>query len=126
MKHDSIPPITSRIYLLLERKKISQSELARVLGIRQSTVSGWKQKFNEPEAELLEPISKALNVSLEWLITGTEPSQDSASDLPEDKQLLLQHYDHCNQEGKNRIMEQAEFIASKYPLQGKSSEYKIG
>ena len=126
MKHDTIPPITSRIYLLLERKKISQSELARILGIRQSTISGWKQKNNEPEAELLEPISKALDVSLEWLITGIDTTSDSASDLPEDEQLLLQHYNQCSQEGKNRIMEQAEFIASKYPQQGKSSEYKIG
>lgn len=126
MKHETIPPITSRIYLLLERKKISQSELARTLGIRQSTVSGWKQKFNEPEAELLEPISKALNVSLEWLITGTETLSNSTSDLLKDEQQLLQHYNQCNPEGKNKIMEQAEFFASKYPKQGKSSEYKIG
>ena len=126
MKHETIPPITSRIYLLLERKKISQSELARTLGIRQSTVSGWKQKYNEPEAELLEPISKALNVSLEWLITGTETISDSTSDLLADEQLLLHHYNHCNPEGKTKIMEQAEFFASKYPKQGKSSEYKIG
>ncbi len=126
MKHDSIPPITSRIYLLLEHKNMSQSELARALGIRQSTISGWRQKFNEPEAELLEPISKALNVSIEWLITGTESNTIESSTFPEDKQQLLEYYDQCNLEGKNRILEQAEFIATKYPQQGKSSEYKIG
>ena len=126
MKHDSIPPITSRIYFLLEHKNMSQSELARILGIRQSTVSGWKQKFNEPEAELLEPISKALNVTLEWLITGTESAVTSLPTFQEDKQQLLDYYDQCNPEGKNRILEQAEFIAAKYPQQGKSSEYKIG
>ena len=126
MKHDSIPPITSRIYLLLEHKNMSQSELARALGIRQSTISGWRQKFNEPEAELLEPISKALNVSIEWLITGTESNTTESSTFPEDKQQLLEYYDQCNLEGKNRILEQAEFIATKYPQQGKSSEYKIG
>ena len=126
MKHETIPPITSRIYLLLERKKISQSELARTLGIRQSTVSGWKQKYNEPEAELLEPISKALNVSLQWLITGEETISNPITDLLVDEKQLLQHYNQCNQEGKIKIMEQAEFFAAKYPKLGKSSEYKIG
>lgn len=126
MKHDSIPPITKRIFLLLEQKKISQSELARTLGIRQSTISGWKQKFNEPEAELLEPIANALNISVEWLITGKDTIEPGAL-LPEQEQLLLNYYHAANQEGQERIIEQAEFLSAKYPkLEGKSSEYKIG
>lgn len=126
MKHTSVPPITNRIYSILDEKKISQSELAKQIGIRQSTISGWRQRFNEPEAELLEPIAEALNVSLQWLITGTESVTPSLPTFPEDKQKLLDYYDQCNNEGKNRILEQAEFIAMKHPQQGKSSEYKIG
>lgn len=125
MKHTTIPPITNRIFTILEQKNISQSELARILGIRQSTISGWKQKFNEPEAELLEPISKALNISIEWLITGIEKLEPGTT-LPDEEQQLLNYYHTSNREGKNRIMEQAEFISTKYPQQGKSSEYKIG
>ena len=125
MKHTTIPPITSRIFSVLDQKNITQSELARTLGIRQSTISTWKQKFNEPEAELLEPISKALNISLEWLITGIE-NVVPGTVLPDEEQQLLDYYNASNQDGKSRIMEQAEFIAAKYPAQGKSSEYKIG
>lgn len=125
MKHTSIPPITGRIFSVLEQKNISQSELARKLGIRQSTISGWKQKFNEPEAELLEPIANALNVSIEFLITGTEKIIPGTV-LPDEEQQLLDYYNAANQDGKVRIMEQAEFLAAKYPQQGKSSEYKIG
>lgn len=123
MKHETIPPITNRIFTLLEQKKISQSELSRKLNIKQSTISGWKQRKNEPEAELLEPISKALNVSLQWLITGNESLHEK---IPEEEQNLLNFFKQCNQEGKNRILEQAEFIASKYPQEGRLSKYKIG
>ena len=111
MKHDSIPPITSRIFFLLEEKKISQSELARVLGIRQSTISGWKQKFNEPEAELLEPISKALNISVEYLVTGRDHIEPGTV-LPAAEQQLLDYYHAASSEGQERIMEQAEILSA--------------
>lgn len=112
MKHDTIPPITNRIFYLLDEKKISQSELARMLGIRQSTISGWRLKKNEPEAELLEPIAQALNVSLLWLITGKELPLPI---LPEE-QKLLQYYNSSNQDGKGRILEYAKFISELYSL----------
>lgn len=123
MKHDTIPPITNRIFTLLEQKKISQSELARIINIKQSTISGWKQRKNEPEAELLEPISKALNVSIQWLITGNENLHEK---IPEEEQQLLNFFKQCNQEGKNRILEHAEFIASKYPQERRLYNYKTG
>ena len=112
MKHDTIPPITTRIFNLLQEKKITQSELAKMIGTRQSTISGWKQNNNEPEAELLEPIAKALNVSLHWLITGKELLIPS---LPEE-QLLLEIYYHSNKDGKQRILEYAKFISEAYTL----------
>ena len=113
-------------FFLLEEKKISQSELARILGIRQSTISGWKQKFNEPEAELLEPISKALNISLEYLITGREHIEPGTV-LPENEQQLLNYYHAANSDGQNQILKHAKYIAAEYPKAlGKSSEYKIG
>ena len=110
MKHTTIPPITSRIFNLLQEKKITQSELANMIGTRQSTISGWKQNNNEPEAELLEPIAKALNVSLNWLITGKELLVPSR---PEE-QFLLEIYYHSNNDGKQRILEYAKFISEAY------------
>lgn len=110
MKHTTVPPITSRIFNLLQEKKITQSELAKMIGTRQSTISGWRQNNNEPEAELLEPIAKSLNVSLNWLITGKELLIPA---LPEE-QLLLEFYHHSNENGKQRILEYAKFISETY------------
>ena len=119
-------PITHRIYEICETKKISQSELGRRINKRQSVISSWGQNETEPPTKLLPLIAEALDVSITWLITGLESADHTLTSFSEDEQLLLQLYEQCNQEGKNRIMEQAEFIASKYPQQGKSSEYKIG
>ena len=107
-----------------QRKKIniSQKELCKKCNIIDTTYSSWKNRNRLPSIDDIYVLSKILNVSIEWLITGTETLPEQT---PEDKQLLLNYYDHCNQEGKNRIIEQAEFIATKYPKQGKSSEYKI-
>ena len=115
-----------RILTIAEEKNIKQADIAKAIGKGTSHITNWKNRNTDPPIEHLPAIATLLDVSIEWLITGTETTHNSTSYLPEDKQQLLQYYDQCNQEGKNRIMEQAEFIASKYPQQGKSSEYKIG
>ena len=112
-----------RILVAAEQKKIKQADIAKAIGKGTSQITNWKNRNSDPPIEHLPAIAALLDVSLEWLITGTETLPEKT---PEDKQQLLDYYDQCNQEGKNRIMEQAEFIASKYPQQGKSSEYKIG
>lgn len=115
-----------RIFMIMKEKNIKDKPIYTAAKVPKNTFGGWRKSLKNPDPDTLPEIAKVLGVSLEWLITGTEKISDSAPDLPEDEQQLLQHYNHCNQEGKNRIMEQAEFIASKYPQQGKSSEYKIG
>ena len=115
--------IVERIEFQRKKLNISQKELCQKCNIIDTTYSSWKNRNRLPSLDDIIILSKALSTSLEWLITGTETLPEKT---PEDKQKLLNYYDRCNQEGKNRIMEQAEFIASKYPNEGKSSEYKIG
>ena len=115
--------IVERIEFQRKKLNISQKELCQKCNIIDTTYSSWKNRNRLPSIDDIQKISENLHVSIEWLITGTDALPEQT---PEDKQLLLNYYDHCNQEGKNRILEQAEFIASKYPQQGKSSEYKIG
>ena len=110
-----------RILATAENKKIKQADIAKAIGKGTAQVTNWKNRNSDPPVEHLPAIAKLLDVSLEWLITGT----DSGTATP-DEQQLLNYYNSSNQEGKSRIMEQAEFIAQKYPAQGKSSDYKIG
>lgn len=112
-----------RILVTAAQKNIKQADIAKAIGKGTSQITNWKIRGSDPPIEHIPTIAKLLDVSIEWLITGNEspPKQ-----ITEDKQKLLDYYEKCNQEGKNRIMEQAEFLATKYPQQGKSSEFKIG
>lgn len=122
MKHETVPPITSRIFDVLTKKNITQTNFAKLIGTRQSTVSGWRQKCNEPEAELLELIASVLDVSIEWLITGKE-AKKNINHLPEHKKLI-ECYNNSNETGKERIMEQAIFLSEKHPSNLNSSGEK--
>ena len=113
--------IVERIESQRKKLNLSQKELCQKCNIIDTTYSSWKNRNRLPSAEDIMQLAKILNTSVEWLITG----KDSGTATPEEQQLL-NYYNTSNQEGKNRIMEQAEFIAQKYPAQGKSSDYKIG
>lgn len=113
--------IQERIDFLMKKQNISKAELARRINKPYTTVDNWFKRNSSPNSEIITSLAIALNTSSEWLITGT----DSGTAAP-DEQQLLNYYNSSNQEGKSRIMEQAEFIAQKYPAQGKSSDCKIG
>lgn len=118
--------LPERMSEIMTEKKISKADLAKKLNISYSTIQSWIKRNSDPGSIYIEPIAKALNVTINYLVTGTESETTTSPSFPEDKQQLINYYDQCNPEGKNRILEQAEFIAAKYPQQGKSSDYKIG
>lgn len=118
--------IMERILFIANSKNIKEAEIARAVNKGTGQITNWKNRNTTPPAELLLKIAKLLNVSIEYLITGKDTIELGAL-LPEQEQLLLNYYHSANQEGQERIIEQAEFLSAKYPkLEGKSSEYKIG
>ena len=69
--------IGERIYKYLEEKGMSQAEFVSRTGISQSTVSDWKIKKNNPSADKIMVICKALDISPYELLTGTEDMDNS-------------------------------------------------
>lgn len=67
-----------------ERKKLglTQKELAEIIGVTDKAVSKWENGRGFPDISLLEPLSKALNISVTELIHGekTENNTLKASD----------------------------------------------
>lgn len=53
-----------------EAAGMTQAQLARRLGIKKSTLSGWEQDLSEPRANKLSMMAGLLNVSIMWLLTG--------------------------------------------------------
>jgi transcriptional regulator with XRE-family HTH domain len=53
-----------------EATGMTQAQLARRLGVKKATVTGWEQDLSEPRANKLSMMAGLLNVSIMWLLTG--------------------------------------------------------
>jgi len=49
---------------------MTQSQLARRLGVKKATLVAWEEDLSEPRANKLSMMAGVLNVSLGWLLTG--------------------------------------------------------
>lgn len=58
------------IKLLREKKGITQTQLADIIGISSKAVSKWETAKGLPDITLIEPLAKALGVSVMELISG--------------------------------------------------------
>lgn len=84
---DTAATFGDRIAGAREGLALSQSDLARKLGIKLKTLRDWENDLSEPRANKLQMMSGVLNVSLVWLLTGegdgpTDPADDGGSDNP--------------------------------------------
>ncbi len=58
------------IKTLREKKGLTQTELAELLGVSSKAVSKWETAKGLPDISLIEPLSQALSVSVMELMTG--------------------------------------------------------
>lgn len=54
--------------------KMTQEELARAVGKTRNAVAQWESGAAHPRPNTLEDIAGALNVSIDWLLTGNTPN----------------------------------------------------
>lgn len=60
-----------RLRIAIARKKIKQTELQELLGLRgKQTVSNWVNNYSKPSADDLLRLANTLEVSTDWLLTG--------------------------------------------------------
>ena len=59
-----------RLAAAREHSGMSPQNLAKRLGVKQSTIRGWEADTNEPRANRLSMLAGLLNVSVMWLLTG--------------------------------------------------------
>lgn len=62
---------SERLRELRIEKQISQSELAKILGVSQRSISSWETGFRRPEYEMLEQLADFFDVTMGYLL-GTE------------------------------------------------------
>lgn len=65
-------PIHERIAFLRDKAKLSQLELAEMVGVDKSAVSHWENRLSRPDISRLALVAKALGVTVEQLIRGED------------------------------------------------------
>jgi transcriptional regulator with XRE-family HTH domain len=71
----------NRLKSVMKERKITQTELAKRTGIRQSSISDWLNDRYDPKQDKVYIIAKALNVSPAWLLGYDEniPTNEQSS-----------------------------------------------
>lgn len=74
-----------RLAAARENAGMTQAQLARRLGVRKATLTGWEDDLSEPRANKLQMMAGLLNVSIMWLLNGegdgvSAPDGDTPAD----------------------------------------------
>lgn len=69
-KQETDAKLGRRIVEAREAMGLSTAQLARRLGVRTATLSGWEAGRAEPRANKLMMMAGVMSVSLSWLLTG--------------------------------------------------------
>ena len=102
--------VGQRIRYLREKKNISLSTLAELTDLKKSGLSSYENDRYEPSAKAIVALSKALNTSTDWLLTGEDKTgidielsqqlQNFTDEDREDLDIFLQFLDLRRQKKK--------------------------
>ena len=98
--------IYEKIFTRLEELHMSQIELSRRTGIATSTISDWRKKKINPQADKLVAICKALNMSLVDLICDEEDKSNEilTADYVVDDQIIIDSIEASSLATKRRVI----------------------
>lgn len=100
-------------------KNISQSELAKKIGVHVTNISRYERGENKPTSEVLNKLANALGITSDYLMDGS--LDDKAQNIMTDKELLsqFQRVEKLPDDKKNIIKEVVEAFLLKVDLQQK-------
>lgn len=78
--------------------RLTQKELALKVGVTSTAISQWEREETEPKGKNLAALSKALNVTIEWLTTSIKPPINTIEDT-ELSCVLVAFYPEVNAAG---------------------------
>ena len=93
---------------LRKEKNMTQKDLADLLHITDRAVSKWERGLCAPDISLLEPLSKALDISITELISGERVAQNEISEKIEESAKNVIDY------SKNEIAYKIKLFKKKY------------
>lgn len=77
----------SKLRQLREARGMTQTDLARILGVSPKAVSKWEANRMEPRPPMVAKIAQALGVTKDELVHGSSPKPETTSAPETDKRL---------------------------------------
>lgn len=68
--------VGDRILTLVKEKKISQKDLASMIGVSESALSRYIKNEREPSIEVMANLATALDTTIDYLATGAQSETD--------------------------------------------------
>lgn len=68
--------IGDRILALLKEKRLSQKDLARMIGVSEAALSRYIKNEREPSIEVMANLATALDTTVDYLTTGAKAETD--------------------------------------------------
>ena len=102
--------ISDRIFEKLRQIHMSQKQFSEETGIPQSTISEWKSHKTNPTSEKIMQICTVLDVTPEWLLSGSEKTGKRGNDLPRyvvdrDSEIgeIIYNYNRLEEQQRQRV-----------------------
>lgn len=99
--------VGERIKEARRAKGITQKELADLIGVNKNTISGYEGGYREPDVPRIHALSKALDVTGDWLIESPFAEkmerEKEGSTLSPEALSVAQDYDTLDLRGKTIV-----------------------
>ena len=111
-----------RLKSLRQKRKLTQSELASILGLKPTAISNYESKRNEPSFEKLIALSKYFDVSCDYLLGVSDAYLPVGGEvLDKDIVEFFNLYQQLDAESSKEMREFASYLLYK---QGLTDEIK--
>lgn len=101
--------IGKRLKEVRKSKKLTQAELAKIVGVSVSTVKKWEQDQVDPNTAALISIAVALNVSIDYLF-GNIPETDLVVVADGDIKRIIEVVEDLPQSHREALFKYAELL----------------
>ena len=81
--------LAGKIKLLRERKALTQSDLARQMGLTRSSVNAWEMGLSVPSTQYIVELAKTFGVSTDYLLGMEADAAISIAGLTENEVALV-------------------------------------
>lgn len=96
--------------------KLKQLQIKDKTGISSGNLSDIENGKKLPSAQALIALSETLQCSIDWILTGKEPGEQT----PEERELV-ERFRKCSRAGKKMILEHAAMVQEQLPEDPRSS-----